>query len=253
MTTHKFAEASDSDPPTRYAIYWAPRSGSLLAQLGNAWLGRDAERDLCAGGLPSRPSIPEFTAEQLDALTAEPRRYALHATLKPPFVLAEGKTFYELRMELASFAKETMPFQIPRLELQSIGKFLALVPSGPSPELNDLASRCVAEFDKFRRPASAQELSRRRATGLDAVEEANLHRWGYPYVMERFRFHLTLTGPLDAERAKRIFSPLAEAMVPATAEPLQIRDIALFVEMHPAGSFRLEERFELAAQNPYSS
>jgi len=252
MTTHKFAEASDSDPPTRYAIYWAPRSGSLLAQLGNAWLGRDAERDPCAGGLPSRPSIPEFTAEQLDALTAEPRRYALHATLKPPFALAEGKTFCELRMELANFAKEIMPFQIPRLELQSIGRFLALVPSSPCRELDELASRCVAEFDRFRRPASAQELSRRRATGLDAIEEANLRRWGYPYVMERFRFHLTLTGPLDAERTKRIFAALAEVMAPATAEPLQIRDIALFIQIHPNGSFRLEERFELAARNPPS-
>jgi putative phosphonate metabolism protein len=247
MTTHKFAEASDSDPAPRYAIYWAPRSGTLLAQLGNAWLGRDAERDLCAGDLPSRPSIPDFTPGQLDALTAEPRRYALHATLKAPFALASGCDVSTLCAELANFASRCESFVLPPLRLSPIGRrFLALMPSEPCSPLDRLAARCVTSFDHFRRPATAEELSRRRAAGLDAVEEANLRRWGYPYVLDRFRFHITLTGPLDAVSLAKLRRPLAALFAPAIAAPTPITDIALFREPAPGTSFTLAARFPLA-------
>ena len=34
-------------------------------------------------------------------------------------------------------------------------------------------------------------------SGLTDRQEALLTQWGYPYVMEEFRFHITLTGALD--------------------------------------------------------
>src|SRR3546814_16854276 len=58
---------------------------------------------------------------------------------------------------------------------------------------SDLAD-CVRAFDRFRAPPSETALARRRAAGLSARQEANLQAWGYPYVMEDFRLHFTLTG-----------------------------------------------------------
>jgi len=249
MTTHKFAETADSDPSARYAIYWAPPADSLLARLGNAWLGRDAEQDARADALPPRPSISDFTPAQLEALTAEPRRYALHATLKPPFTLAMGRDVAALCADLARVASSQAPFIMPPLRLARIGRrFLALIPSEPCPPLDALASRCVTAFDDFRRPAPPDELSRRRAAGLDATEEANLQRWGYPYVLDRFRFHVTLTGPLDPVLLDRLQQPLAALFAPATAEPIPIADIALFLEPTPGEPFRLARRFPLAGR-----
>ena len=51
----------------------------------------------------------------------------------------------------------------------------------------------------FARPPGAAELERRRKAGLSAAQEKMLLRWGYPYVLDEFRFHLTLTGRLQPE------------------------------------------------------
>src|SRR5215468_4077744 len=188
---------------TRYALYWAPDAGSALATLGAAWLGRDVE----ARAVPARPALDGFDLFRLEVLTAEPRRYGLHATLKPPFALAVGADIAALRATLAAFATGTSAVDLPVLALRHLGRFLALVPSRPCPPVNDLAARCMVEFDRFRHPPPPAELARRRSAGLDAVEEAYLARWGYPYVLDRFRFHVTLTGPLDAAEAARLMPP----------------------------------------------
>ncbi|MGH6883346.1 MAG: DUF1045 domain-containing protein, partial [Hypericibacter sp.] len=187
MTTHSPANSTDSNAPARYAIYWAPAKDSNLARLGRAWLGRDADPD-GSEDLPPRPAIAGYSSDELQALTAEPRRYALHATLKPPFALANGRHVDELQRDLARFAARQPSLLMPRLQLAPIGRrFLALIPSTPCPALDSLAADCVTSFDSYRRPASATELSRRRATGLDDIEDAHLRRWGYPYVLDRFR------------------------------------------------------------------
>jgi hypothetical protein len=135
---------------------------------------------------------------------------------------------------------------LPKLQLRRLDRFLALVPSAPCPALDDLAGRCVTEFDRFRRPASPAELARRRAAGLDPAEQAHLLRWGYPYVLDRFRFHVTLTGPLDAAEADRLMPPLAALFEPATTQPIPLADIALFAEPEAGAPFRLIERFPLS-------
>ncbi|HWA46337.1 MAG TPA: DUF1045 domain-containing protein [Hypericibacter adhaerens] len=255
MTTPTLVQSTTSRPSVaRYAIYWAPPRDSELTRRGLAWLGRDAESPVGGGGLPPRPLIAGFSPEQLTALTAEPRRYALHATLKPPFVLAEGHDADSLRVDLDRFASSSAPFFIPPLRLEVIGRrFLALIPSAPSPDLDALAARCVTQFDSYRRPASEEELSRRRATGLDPIEEAHLRRWGYPYVHDRFRFHVTLTGPLDAATIERLRAPLAAFFSPATAAPVEIGEIALFVERTAGDGFTLATRFALTGRSSSSS
>lgn len=227
---------------TRYAIYWAPQAGSALAELGEAWLGRSTE----AATVAARPAVAGFSATALDAITAEPRRYGLHATLKPPFRLAAGWRAEGLAKALAGFAHGLAPASAPPLRLKRIGGFLALVPGGPAPLLQSLAAACVAHFDGFRAPPEAQEIARRERAGLTAAQRENLRRWGYPYVMAEFRFHVTLTGPLEPETAARLEPPLAALFAPAMAAGLDIHELALFREPAPGAPFELVQRAAMA-------
>jgi putative phosphonate metabolism protein len=226
---------------TRYALYWAPTGDTPLAVLGSAWLGRDTGDR----AVPARPLLDGFDPARLTALTVEPRRYGLHATLKAPFALADGTDVAALRADLAGFAVAAAPVLLPKLQLCWLDRFLALVPSAPCPALDDLAGRCVTEFDRFRRSASPTEAARRRAAGLDSTEQAHLLRWGYPYVLDRFRFHVTLTGPLGAAEADRLMPPLAALLESVISHPIPLEDIALFVEPEAGAPFRLIERFPL--------
>jgi putative phosphonate metabolism protein len=222
----------------RHAIYWAPPRGSAFAEIGEAWLGRDAEDDRAL----ARPTLSGFAAAELDAATAAPRRYGLHATLKPPFRLAEGRSAAELDAAFDAFARSTPAVIAPPLRLTRIGGFLALVPSARAPALDTLAARCVEAFDAFRAPADAAELARRQAAPLTPSEAANLARWGYPYVMADFRFHVSLTGAIERSLADRLAAPLRELFAPALATPLVLDELALFAEPAPAAPFRLIRR-----------
>jgi hypothetical protein len=179
----------------RFALYWSPPPGSVLATLGAAWLGRDA-----IGGSPvERPAISSFDADRLAHLTAGPRHYGLHATLKSPFVVIDDYKAEDIEAALDMFASHMEPFTLPPLQLTLLDGFLALMPSAPSSALNYLAAHCVVKFDHFRRPARSAELARRRAAGLTPRQEEHLTRWGYPYVLDCFRFHVTLTDRLEAQ------------------------------------------------------
>jgi putative phosphonate metabolism protein len=226
----------------RYAIYWAPETRSPLARLGEAWLGRSAE----GAAVAERPAVAGFDAATADAITAEPRRYGLHATLKPPFRLAEGSSAERLAETLADFACGLAPVRAPPLGLKRIGRFLALVPGGPALALDSLAAACVTHFDRFRAPPDAEDIARRGRHALTAAQRENLLRWGYPYVMGEFRFHVTLTGPLDAETAASLAPALAALFAPAMAAALDIRELALFRESSPGAPFELVHRAAMA-------
>jgi putative phosphonate metabolism protein len=230
----------------RFALYWAPPSGSPLAALGAAWLGRDA-----AGGDPeARPVLPGFRPERLAELTAEPRRYGLHGTLKPPFALAPGTDDGQLIAALAVTARAMEPVQVPGFRLALLERFLALVPSAPCPALDALAARCVMDFDRFRRPPTEAELARRRSAGLSAREEEHLLRWGYPYVLDRFRFHVSLTGPLEAAEAERLMPELAQHFAPVLGAPFEIGEIVLFAQFEAETPFSERGRFALGRTRP---
>lgn len=224
----------------RYAIYYAPPRDSALAAFARAWLGRDAE----TGDPVPQPGVPGLTLDRLWTLTADPRRYGFHGTLKPPFVLADGTTPAMLRDEIAAFAANRRSFAVPRLALRRIGRFIALTPEPCLAELGGLAADCVRAFDRFRRPPDADELGRRRAAGLSDRQEALLQRWGYPYVMEEFSFHLTLTGSVaeDGERAL-LLQALDGVTESVRATPVPVAEIVLFVQADGESDFRIAERF----------
>jgi len=217
----------------RYAVYFVPAADDPLWSFGTRWLGRDPETG-AAYAQSARHA----------AITEEPRRYGFHATLKPPFSLADGQTADALDAAIQAFARAQRPFNVARTKLAALGRFLAVVPAIDAPALHALADACVRDFDRFRAPSDAADLAKRRQKGLTARQDAYLVRWGYPYVFEEFRFHLTLTGPLDpetlAQTQRELASPLLEA-------PLAVREIALFEEPAAGAPFALKRRFALGS------
>jgi hypothetical protein len=130
--------------------------------------------------------------------------------------------------------------------LKAISNFLALVPTNRSTELQDLADRCVVEFDEYRRPAADEELARRRMNGLSPRQDELLLRWGYPYVLEEWRFHLTLTGrlPDEAERTA-VMNVLRQRFGGLVDRPLPVRDLCVFRQSAPDRPFTVLARFRL--------
>jgi len=223
----------------RYAIFHAPVEGSALARFGAQWLGWDAQ----AGCGASPPSPPD----QWEAITRTPCRYGFHGTLKPPFRLAGDARPEALHDAIRTLAATRAPVRCAPLHLSRLGPFCALQPASPCAGLADLAAAIVVGLDGFRAPATAEELARRRAAGLSARQEENLVRYGYPYVLEEFRFHLTLTGAMAAGDADAIEADLRGRVAPFTADPFEIREICLFGERED-GRFRILDRFALTGR-----
>lgn len=220
----------------RAALYWAPAINDPLHREGSAWLGRDAE----TGARLDQPAIP---GADLHALTADPRLYGLHATLKPPFRLAGS--YAALREEAARLAAATKPFDLPPLELASLDGFLALRESTPCPALQALADLCVAALDGHRAPPTEAEIARRRPERLDPAGLYNLRRWGYPQVFGEWRFHVTLTHRLTAEQ-EAVIRPAAEAALAETAaRPRRVAELCLFTQPAPGEPFLIAERLPL--------
>ena len=91
--------------------------------------------------------------DRLVEITAEPRLYGFHGTLKAPIALVDEATERDFLDAVGRFAASDRTFAISALEIAEISGFLALVPAARCAELQDLADRCVVEFDEFRRPA----------------------------------------------------------------------------------------------------
>ncbi len=225
----------------RYAIYFAPAPDEGLARFGAAWLGRDAER----GVELDQPHLDSVEPEILRRLTAEPRRYGFHATLKPPFALATGYSEAELLAAVERFAAEQPAFDLPAIQLAAIGRFLALIPSQASAPLQALADNCVRDFDVFRAPPMNGELARRKANGLTARQEDMLRRWGYPYVFEEWRFHMTLTGKLSPEERAAVEPALQSLVAPLLSQTSRVGALAVFAEAAPGAPFTVRARFPL--------
>ncbi|WP_416883001.1 DUF1045 domain-containing protein [Marivita sp.] len=219
---------------TRFAIYYLPPEGAL-ADFGAAWLGWDC--------VSARDSIPH-DVPGLHDVTMTPRKYGFHGTLKPPFRLAEGTDVSGLQDAVSQMAKACAPAQSGGLALTALGRFLALTPVGDTSGIARVAATCVEALDAFRAPPPEAELERRRKARLSERQEALLQRWGYPYVMEEFRFHLTLTGRLNVGDIAP-WTETARAHLPPLPAPFVMDDVALVGERED-GRFELIQRYTLA-------
>ncbi len=220
----------------RYGLYVVPEGPFFDA--ASAWLGWDS----VAGVSVTHPLVANLP-EPPEALTATPGKYGFHGTIKPPFHLAPGATFPALDGAARAFCAGRAPVIIPALEVCRMSTFVALTPSERSDALADLAGAAVATLDGFRAPASDADLARRRKAGLTDRQDKMLQAWGYPYMMEEFRFHMTLTGRTDNADAVR--TALAAHFAPILPEPFVIDSLALMGEAVD-GAFHLVHRYALS-------
>ncbi len=182
-------------------------------------------------------------------VAAEPQRYGFHATLKAPFRLAGSIDDTALRGAIENFARDARAIPTIDLVVRSLGDFVALVPRLPSPALQDLAAACVRAFDSFRAPLSQSERARRMCASLGVVERAHLERWGYPYVLDRFRFHMTLTGRLDEPDRRRLTETLQEAFADAVgAGEVMVDCLSLLRQTRASARFHLVGQWPLMGQ-----
>lgn len=230
----------------RYAIYLAPPPDSDLWRFGCRVLLRDAATGADVPGFAPLGWTPEAWAEA----TAEPRRYGFHATLKAPFRLREGLARSDLESRLSALAASLAPFDLgplgPGVLAAGAGRgFVALRPLAPSPELAALERRAVTELDDLRAPLSSAERARRAPERLSERQRSYLDAYGYPYVLEEFRLHFTLTGAIP--NAEALVPSLAAAFRAEVPDPaLRIDALALFVQS-AGGDFLLVRRFGFGA------
>lgn len=224
---------------SRYAVYVTLPKGPL-ADFGAAWLGWNA----ATGERPDAPLVPGLPRPAHE-ITATPRRYGLHGTVKPPFRLAEGRTPDALHDALATLCAALAPVTLDGLALTRLGSFLALTPVGDARPLERLAARVVEDLDPFRAPPSEEEVARRRKASLTERQDALLQRWGYPYVMDQFRFHITLSGRLPPEQADRVGAALLARIGDHLPRPYTVDALTLCGE-DSTGYFHELHRFALS-------
>ena len=228
----------------RYAIYFVAAADSELHRFGSSVLGYDCHT---GADLP-RPADLDIDDADWRALTEEPRRYGFHATLKAPFRLAPARREDELSDAVLAFARAPRATPLIAPEVRLLGAFTAIVPRTPVAALDALAAACTTEFDRFRAPLSPQERSRRNPSRLSERQAANLDRWGYPYVFDDFRFHMTLTGPLPVERRDDVPARLRRSFAQAWGDkPIAIDRIALFRQDGADARFRVMQHAAIAS------
>jgi hypothetical protein len=228
--------------PYRCAVYFVPDIQSAWWQAGSSWLGRCA-----ATGQPMvQPSLAGISPQAQWALTAEPRRYGWHATLRAPFKIKPGESLKSVMSELQALAQSLTAFNLPALQVSTHGGFMALRAEGDVSQINSIAAACVKELHQFAMPLSESDLVRRRLAPLSPEQDRLMLAWGYPYVLDEFEFHLSLTHKLDSmsddqrtawQHAAQVhFAPLGAC---------RFDRLALFVEPERGADFVLFDQVAL--------
>ncbi|MGU3576410.1 DUF1045 domain-containing protein [Brucellaceae bacterium C25G] len=226
----------------RYAIYFTPSSTDALLKIANNWLGRNA----FTGETVRRPAMSGLSSDDLDKMTVSARRYGFHATIKAPFFLSPDFTQDDLLHALMHFASSMQPVTLPRLKIAELGSCFALMLKEPVPALQQLANDTVTTLDKFRAPLSEADLARRNPQSLEVAQLRNLQQWGYPYVFDQFRFHMTLTDKIEAHERPKVAAILDHFFAPVLTDCVEINNLALFVEPEPGAPFEVHSLHPLA-------
>lgn len=219
----------------RFAIYYAPRDGAF-ADAAAAWLGWDLSR----GCAVAQPDIPGLVA-----LTADPRKYGFHGTIKPPFRLADGTSPEALAGAVADLASNLYAVEMPSLQMILLEGFIALVPT-QHPALSHLAAKVVQGLEGYRAPLTPAEFARRKPDSLTPRQRTLLEVYGYPYVMDEFQFHLTLSGRLSTVESSSLKAAAEKHFAGLIPKPFRIEDLCLCGE-DEGGKFHLLYRYALSA------
>lgn len=218
----------------RYAIYFCPAAGSALDAFGRAWLAQ----------APHAIDLPGIQSRRLQVLLANVRRYGWHATIRAPFALGAGVAYEDLRDAVMAVVQRFPAITLP-LQLERLAGFLALRPSGDTAAIDQLAAACLHALEPLRAPLS-EEVFCKHADGFDAVELDLLERYGYPYVLDRYRFHLTLSAPATEAEEQVMRDGLARYA--ATWSPARVDALSICREAMPGADFEQIERIALRAE-----
>jgi putative phosphonate metabolism protein len=227
----------------RYAIYFTPPPDSPLAVFGASVIGYDCFR---------RADVPHRLVDGIDPsvlalATVDPRRYGFHATLVAPFHMSSD-TEASLIAAFSAFAARHAPVALGPLQIATMGRFLVLAPLEPCPQLEELAAACVTDFDRHRAALSDADRARRIAAGLTQRQTELLDRWGYPYVLDEYRFHMTLAGPVPDDELPAFKSRLSEAFDGLARDHLELGAISLMRQDDRASRFYVLERQRLTGR-----
>lgn len=222
----------------RYAIY--VMADGRLHEEASHWLGWDCRQGIAL----DHPNVENLPAS-VDALSQTPRKYGFHGTIKPPFRLADGETQASLEAACEAIMPTLQAARVDALVVRPLGGFVAMVPETPSASLTALAASVVEVFDGFRAPPTSADLEKRRKAGLTPAQDAHLLRWGYPYVMDEFRFHMTLTAKRTDEEAAHIAAVLGDHFAPVLPRPFEVNALGLLGE-DEMGRFHLIRSYALA-------
>jgi len=220
----------------RYAIYYLPEEKSALWQFGSAVIGYD-----CVSIRPVEHLNLAIEHDLCD-ITEEPRNYGFHATLKAPFRLAHGVSEAELIGAVQNFVSQESALDVGDLNVRAIGSFVALTPL-PNDALRDFAARCVQAFEPFRAPMAPDERAKRLRAPLTARQIELMDAWGYPYVFDEFRFHMTLTSSLTPAALSQAHEALVASYAKIAAAS-SLTSICICAQPH-GERFRLLRRFAL--------
>ena len=217
---------------SRYAIYYIP--DLPLFQIGSDWLGWN-----------SIAGQETLLSADHHRITDRPRKYGFHATVKPPFSLASNSTQGDLQDAFQTFCATVSPATGGTLKISRLGRFLAMTQDVQSNEVTELAASTVSNFDKFRAPLSDNDIEKRRQRRLTPQQDALMLRWGYPYVMQEFKFHMTLTGLLQSDEIDAIEHDANTRFREFLGQPLKIASIALLGEDCDSGRFHVVDKLSL--------
>ncbi len=237
----------DSGPTAfeRYAIYWAPEHGSALAEFGTRWFGHASD----GGKSTTRAGAQEcFGLEErlFRTATATPRRYGLHGTIIAPFLLKPQASTDALRAVLKAFASNRLSVPLGPLSLGVLDGFLALIPITSAHSIQALHTQCLFAFDGFWGEARSRGRQTRSGGAQAPAQRLNVAQWGYAHVLNQFRFHLTLTGPLSNGESGSVAQALEHHLAQIVSQPVTIDALCLYGDPGGGAVFRLIERCSLS-------
>jgi hypothetical protein len=233
----------------RYALYLAPPPDSDLWRFGCDVIGRDPLTGSACDGF----SPEGYPPDSWRGMTSDPRRYGFHATLKAPFPLRLDLDPADLFDSVAEFARKHSPFDAGELSVGVVKAghglaFVALKPEGASKELRSFEAGIVRGLDRLRAPFVESGREYRGPERLTPRQAYYLHAWGYPYVLDEFDPHFTLTNAIpDADRVARLLE--WEFGLRVASRALQVDALTLFGQSEPGGEFRILRRFPLGQRH----
>ena len=231
----------------RVAIYFLPKKNSSLENFGKNLLGRDINKKKKIS-LTRRQKYfinRGFTYfDELKDYCEQPAKYGFHATLKAPFRLKRNvktKNFYDV---ISHIATQHSRFKIKGLKIVYSKKFTFITSRKPNKLLINLESDLVKHLDTFRAELNKTEIKKRIPDSLTFKQNKYLKEWGYPFVFDQFKFHMTLMNQNNNKLSNKQKLELEKLIYKISNNVIEFNEISLLGE-NKNGHFEEIKRFKL--------